>query len=698
MKKLSEIDIQYVKGVGPKRAEIFKKHGFQSVNDLLFYFPYRHLDRRNVLQIKDLVLNEECTVIAEVFSKKIQFGRRKKLNITLVDDTGFLTVIFFNNVHTFDKIFKVGDHVALSGKVNYYNGFQMVHPDFEFLRSNQVNPDKTIHTAGIVPLYSIPEAMRKKGITSNSLRKMIFNAIQQFGIFISETLSDSVLNQTKLPKLNYVIQKIHFPDSPESLQAALNRLKFEEVFYFLMLMELQKKQYSMPKTGIAFKQIDDIVKKVIQDLPFELTAAQRRVLREIYTDMQQDKPMHRLLQGDVGSGKTIVALIAMLIARANGYQSALMVPTEILADQHYYNFKNLLFPFGIEPVLLKGSQTAKQKTVLKQKISEDPQAIIIGTHALIQENVDFERLGLVVIDEQHRFGVMQRAKLVEKGKIPDILVMTATPIPRTLGFLLYGDLEQSKIDELPAGRKEVKTAWRKWNHLPKIIDYIYKEGKEGKQAYFVLPLIEESEKMDLKAAMEMYDDLKQTKLHELGIGLLHGKMKAADKENVMTRFKSGEIKVLVSTTVIEVGVDVPQATMMVIVHAERFGLAQLHQLRGRVGRGKEQSYCVLLTPEKISDIAEKRMQIMCNTTDGFQIAEDDLKLRGVGELTGTRQHGAAEFLYFDPVEDSRLIGEAKSIVLSIINKDPHLRGSEYSIIRSVLTEKFKDKLTFLKAY
>lgn len=695
MKDLKEINIQYVKGIGPKKAEAFKKIGIFSVYDLLFYFPYRHLDRRNIVPIRDLKLEEECTVVGEIINKTIQYGRRKRLQITIIDDSGFLTAVFFNQIQTFSKIFHIGDQVAFSGKVKYYNGYQMVHPDFEFLRQGKV---EKLHTGSIIPLYSIPDPLRKKGISTYSLRKIIRNAISQFGLFIKETLPEYIIQTQEIIPLKQVVEWMHFPENPEQLLHAKKRLKFEEVFYFLLLMEIQRYQYSATKTGIAFTKIDHVVKEVLKDLPFELTSAQRRVLREIYTDMQKDTPMHRLVQGDVGSGKTIVAMIAMLIARANGYQSALMVPTEILADQHYLNFKNLLFPFGIEPVLLKGSQNVSERKKMLELLESDHSSIVIGTHALIQDKIDFKKLGLVVIDEQHRFGVMQRAQLVEKGIVPDILVMTATPIPRTLGFLLYGDLDQSKIDELPPGRKPVKTVWRKWENLPKILDYIYDQGKKGKQTYIVLPLIEESEKLDVKAAQEMYEDLIKTKLQEIGLGLLHGRMKAAEKEQVMNKFKSGKLKVLISTTVIEVGVDIPNATLIVIVHAERFGLAQLHQLRGRVGRGNEQAYCVLLTADKISEEAKKRMEIMCQTNDGFKIAEFDLKLRGMGEITGTRQHGMPEFKYFDPIEDQGYIEKAKLLARNLIQKDPHLRGPENTILRTQILNLFKDRLKYLKAY
>lgn len=695
MKNLAEVHIQFVKGIGPKRAEAFVKAGIATVKDLLHYFPYRHLDRRNVTSIRDVHLNEENTVVGEIIQKSHQRGRKSRLQLVVYDETGFLTVIFFHQIPVFDKLFQVGDQVAFSGKVTYYHGFQMVHPDFEFFRHGK---DIHLHTGSIIPLYSITEPLRKNGISSYSLRRIIRNALEQFGPFIEETLPDYIMHYLGIPSMRNAIQWIHFPEDEEKLEQARKRIKLEELLYFLMVLEIQRVLYSSPRTGISFSHIDDVVKKVIQDLPFELTSAQRRVLREIYQDMQKDTPMHRLLQGDVGSGKTVVALIAMLIARANGYQSVLMVPTEILADQHYFNFKNLLFPFGIEPILLKGSQKPHQRNQMLEKIKNDPRAIIIGTHALIQENVDFSRLGLVVIDEQHRFGVMQRAQLVQKGKVPDLLVMTATPIPRTLALMLYGDLDQSRIDEMPPGRKPVKTVWRKWDAYPRIIDYIYDLAMQGKQSYLVLPLIEESEKLDVKAAVEMFEELQQTKLKEAGLGLLHGKMKAAEKEEVMTRFKEGAIKILVSTTVIEVGVDVPNATFMLIVHAERFGLSQLHQLRGRVGRGSEQAYCVLLTEEEISEDARKRMEVMCKTHDGFEIAEYDLQLRGMGDILGTRQHGMPAFQYFDPIQDERYIGQVKQLVHEIIKKDPHLRGPQHGILRQKILQVYSDSLQFLKGY
>ncbi|MCK5075629.1 MAG: ATP-dependent DNA helicase RecG, partial [Calditrichia bacterium] len=502
---IKKLEVKFLKGIGPKRAQLLEKHGIVTVDDLLSYYPSRYLDRSNVVPMREVNVDDEITVIGDIVSSRMAMGRGKRLQVTVTDLTGMMTLVFFNQPAYFKKLFAVGKKVALSGKVTYFKGYQLVHPDFEFLGEDK---ETGIHTGAIIPLYRIPEAFRKAGISSHALRRIIHKGLEKYKNHIEELLPLNVINEEHLFLRRDAVYNMHFPQSADMFYKALRYIKFEELFYLLTLIGIQKKQYNSSKTGIAFHRIGETVKTLILKLPFELTGAQKRVLQEIYTDMQKDTPMHRLVQGDVGCGKTIVALISMLIARENGFQTALMAPTEILAEQHYYNFKNLLQPFGIEPLLLKGGQKGKVRQSVLTGLENDYQAIVIGTHALIQQGVNFKNLGFVVIDEQHRFGVLQRASLIDKGKVPDILVMTATPIPRTLSFTVFGDLDHSRIDEMPPGRLPIVTAWRKDERLPKIYDFIQEKIAAGEQVYIVLPLVEESEKLDVQAAEQMYEKLK----------------------------------------------------------------------------------------------------------------------------------------------------------------------------------------------
>ena len=691
---LKKLEVKFLKNVGPKRGQLLASHGIPTVEDLLMYFPTRYLDRSKVLPMREINVEDECTVIGEVVNCQVAMGRKKRVIVTVTDLTGMISVVFFNQPSYFKKLFSPGKKVALSGKVSYYRGFQLVHPDFEFIGEDE---ETGIHTGAIIPLYRIPEAFRKAGLTSHLLRRIIHMGLTQYKNHIIETLPLSIIEDENLISRKDVVFNLHFPETMDLFKKALNYVKFEELFYLLILIGIQKKQYNSPHTGIAFKKTGDMVKELIARLPFELTGAQKRVLQEIYGDMQKDIPMHRLIQGDVGSGKTIVALISMLIARENGYQTALMAPTEILAEQHYYNFTALLKPFNIKPLLLKGSQSRTIKKTVLTALKNDPRAIVVGTHALIQKEVDFKNLGFVVIDEQHRFGVLQRASFIDKGKVPDILVMTAPPIPRTLSFTVFGDLDHSRIDEMPPGRKPVITAWRKKNRLPKIYSFIKERIADGEQVYIVLPLIEESEKLDVKAAEQLYDELSKSWFKDVNISLLHGKMKTAAKEQVMSDFKAGDIKLLVSTTVIEVGVDVPNATIMMIIDAQRFGLAQLHQLRGRVGRGKLRSYCILITPGQVNEVAEERMKILTKTTDGFIVAEKDLQLRGMGQMLGARQHGVNELIFTDFSRDGSLVEHVRKIAFKTIDQDPHLRLPANKLIREKIISKYEDKLVYIQS-
>jgi len=567
--------------------------------------------------------------------------------------------------------FKEGDVLALSGKVEMFQGRrQMVHPEYEFIRA--AGEQNLLHTGSIVPLYTASADMKERGLRSRGFRRLVHGALEEFGESIDDELPEEIRSRVGLLKLLPSLRLIHFPESMEDVQQARRRLAFDELFFFQLRLARLRRRRREEGDGISFSPSRRLVPALLEGLPFELTGAQKRAVEGIVGDMEKSYVMHRLLQGDVGSGKTLVALCAMLTAVENGYQTALMAPTEILAEQHFLNIQKLVEPLGLRVVFLVGGQRVALRRELLTAIEDGQVDIVVGTHALIQEGVNFPRLGLAVVDEQHRFGVAQRTELYGKGNKGDMLVMTATPIPRTLALTFYGDLEVSVIDELPPGRKPVRTALRGVDRREAIFSFAADQIREGRQVYVVYPLIEESEKMDLKSATEGYEELKFGLLSQFEVGLLHGRMKGEEKAEIMEAFKEGKIQALVSTTVIEVGVDVANATVMVIEHAERFGLAQLHQLRGRVGRGGEQSYCILVTyqdgRQEGSDALE-RLETMCRTQDGFEIAEKDLELRGPGEFFGTRQAGMPEFLIADLVNDEELLGIARREALDIVEDE-----------------------------
>ncbi len=688
---IGEIPVKYVRGMGEKRAAAFRKFGVETVEDLLEFIPRRYLDRSTILPIAKVQLDEEATVVGEVVSKEVITRGKRRLIVRIYDRSGVLEGVWFNQIDVFKRIFSVGQTVAFSGKVGRYRHWQMVHPDFDIL-SEQREP---LHTSQIIPIYPGSEALKKVGLNSYAIRRIIKNALDQYGEAIPETLPEPLRDKHQLLSRKQAYQGIHFPDTPEYVSRAIQRFKYEEIFYLQLLMGVFRHQHKHGHSGLAFAIQNNFLREVVQKLPFELTNAQRRVLREIYQDLMSGQPMNRLVQGDVGSGKTIVAVLTMLMAFTAGYQAAMMAPTEILAQQHYLNLIELLNPFEVRVALLIGSLPARQKAQIQRQIAAGEVDLVIGTHALIQEDVQFVRLGLVVIDEQHRFGVLQRGNLIAKGHHPHVLVMTATPIPRTLALTLYGDLDVSIIDELPPGRQKIVTAWRTESSLPKILAFIKEKVRAGDQAYVVYPLIEESEKIDLKAAKEAFEQFEKA-FPEFKVGLLHGRMRMNEKEAVMNAFKRGAIHILVSTTVIEVGVDVPNATIMLIEHAERFGLSQLHQLRGRIGRGKKKSYCILVTPETINEVARQRMRVMEETTDGFRIAEEDLRLRGSGEFLGTRQHGLSDLKYVDLVQDAQLIQIARQDAFQLLSRDPQLRLPEHAAIRQQFFKLFADKFELAK--
>ena len=649
--------------------------GLITVEDILSYTPFRYEDRSNMKPISQLAPGEMATIVAEVRSSKMASFRRRNLGLFEAQFTdasrGVITGKWFHGGYLADTLIP-GRRVALYGKVeydNYAGEVTLLHPEFELLTSDDDEGESALHVGRIVPIY---EAAGK--VNTRILRNILWYVLTSIK-GIDDPLPEALRRFLKLPDLWQAIRETHFPP-PESDMRLLNgfrsqqqfRLIFEEFFWLECGLALKRRKASaMP--GIPFQLSDRVREQIVKLLPFKPTGAQKKVLGEIAKDMASPSPMNRLLQGDVGSGKTIVAAEAAVIAVENGYQVAVLAPTEILATQHYFSLKPLFGKTGYVPVLLTGSTPAREKGQLKKLITEGLAHVVIGTHALLEKDVEFKNLGLVIIDEQHRFGVMQRFGLTQKGAHPDVLVMTATPIPRTLAMTLYGDLDVSVIDELPPGRKPIKTKHVMAYYFEQVWSFLRQQVDAGRQAYVVYPLIEESETAAMKAASQMHQHLSTEVFPDLKIGLLHGRMSTGDKEAAMDSFKRGETKVLVSTTVIEVGVDVPNATVMVVEQAERFGLSQLHQLRGRVGRGAEQSHCILVT-EKMNETARERIRTLVDSTDGFVIAEMDLKLRGPGEFFGTKQSGLPQLRIANILRDTEILEVARREALSFVENPP----------------------------
>jgi ATP-dependent DNA helicase RecG len=675
--------------IGPKRAAVLGKVGITAIEDLLYYFPRRYLDRSTMIKISELREGQEVTIIGKVIRQGVKRGKRNRFMLIVSDGSGYLTCVWFSKLIYWQHAFEAGEWLALSGKVGEFGGLQMTHPEFD--RLGKEADGEFVHTGKIIPLYPSTEELSRAGFDSRGFRRILTAIVKNHRDAVAETLPAEIIDRHKLMSLDKALENIHFPKSFSMLQQAEHRLKFDELFFMELMLAYRKRQFGELHGGISFQRVGDKVRSLVDALPFDLTEAQKRVLHEIRADMKSNKPMNRLLQGDVGSGKTIVALVTMLIAIENGYQAALMAPTEILAEQHFLTVRRLIESLNVKIVLLVGGQNKAEREQILEEIASGSANMIVGTHALIQENVDFQNLGLVIIDEQHRFGVMQRAVLRGKGLNPDVLVMTATPIPRTLSLTVYGDLDVSVIDEMPEGRKPVKTYWRPEKTRPRIYQFLRKQVREGAQAYVIFPLVEESEKSDLKAATDSYEKMKDGFFAEFRLGLLHGRMKSEDKETVMAAFKNGEIQILISTTVIEVGVDVPNATVMIVEHAERFGLTQLHQLRGRVGRGEKQSHCILIAYGEITTEAMKRLDTMVATNDGFKIAEMDLKLRGPGEFFGTRQHGLPELRIADVIKDTKILYAAREEAFRIVREDPQLLRQEDLGTRHYFVKNYKDK-------
>jgi ATP-dependent DNA helicase RecG len=667
--------LTYVKGVGPARAAMLEAKGLTTVEDLLGYVPFRYEDRSNLKTIAQLAPGEMATVIAEVRGAKLSGFRRKNLGMFEARFTDASRAIlagkWFHGGYL-ANVLGEGMKLALYGKVEFdsYSGeLTMLHPEFEILSGDDEDGESSLHTGRIVPIY---EAAGK--LTTRILRTLTHRILREIRP-MPDALPEFIRQRLRYPDRDTAIRHAHFPPPDSDLRllnafrsAQQQRLIFEEFFWLECGVALKRmKARTMP--GIAFEINDRVRERVKAMLPFKPTDAQKRVIVEIAEDMKAPRPMNRLLQGDVGSGKTIVAAEAATIAIENGYQVAVLAPTEILAAQHWYYLRNILGKLGYVVALLTGSFTSREKQQLKKLVAEGLVQVVVGTHAILEKDVEFKKLGLAIIDEQHRFGVLQRLGLAQKGITPDVLVMTATPIPRTLAMTLYGDLDVSIIDQLPPGRKPIVTKHYTADRIEQAYSFMKQQIDEGRQAYVVYPVIEESETQAMKAAQQMHEHLSREVFPQIAVGLMHGRLAADEKESVMQRFKAGEIKILVSTTVIEVGVDVPNATVMVIEQAERFGLAQMHQLRGRVGRGAAQSYCILVT-DKMSDTARERIRTLVESTDGFYISEMDLKLRGPGEFFGTKQSGLPSLRVANLLRDMDLLEIARREAVDFVAKPP----------------------------
>ncbi|MHB1685962.1 MAG: ATP-dependent DNA helicase RecG [Ignavibacteriaceae bacterium] len=728
--KILSQSVQFIKSVGPKRAESFKKIGITTIRDLLFYFPSRHLDRTTTLSASKAYgyllngFNGEITIIGKVVEKeKLNFGKKELLKVQICDSTGFFECVWFQGIKYFSNVFNEGEIFAVSGKpvISKFNALQFTHPDFDRISEDESN--SFLNTGKIIPFYRIPKELRTTNIGDLSLRRIINSAVESYSNYLEETLPGDLLIENNITGIIESVKNFHFPESKEKLNSATQRFKFEELFYLELLVALRKYNYMTKLSGNSMKVKTNLVPNFLKILPFSLTKAQLKVLSEIRKDMESPLPMNRLLQGDVGSGKTIVALIAMLIAVDNGFQAVLMAPTEILADQHAKNISNLLLKMSevfkereIKLSLLIGGQKKSVKEKNLEDIEFNDSDIIIGTHALFEEKVRFKNLGLVIVDEQHRFGVAQRGKLQSKGITPDVIVMSATPIPRTLSMTVYGDLDISIIDEMPKNRKPIKTILRGENSLPDIYKFIVDKIKDGYQSFIVYPLVEESEKLELKAAETYFNELKDTYLKNAKVGLLHGRMTWQEKEEVMLMFLAKKYEVLIATTVIEVGIDIPGANIILINDAHRFGLSQLHQLRGRIGRGTKQAYCILVTKEEFAASGSKykldleylsavqlekyrsavRLQTMVNYIDGFKVAEIDLKLRGPGNIFGTEQSGFPELKHADLTQDTELIMKAKVAAFALIENDPHFKQEKHFIIKKNLIDHYSHSLKYAK--
>ncbi|MBX3042409.1 MAG: ATP-dependent DNA helicase RecG [Candidatus Kapabacteria bacterium] len=729
--------LQFIKGVGPKRAAALVKEGLKTSYDLLTYFPRAYIDRSGANSIKqasfflfkqnelessqtisDFSLSPEITIIGRIISiHERAFGKsRKMLKIVLSDGSGVAaSIIFWNRIQSFKNFYKEGMILAVSGKPQQdkFNSISFTHPEIDVIDAEEEDIYKS---GGIIPKYRISENMASAAIALKTMRVIMRNIINEDLKFVTENLPNEILSNYGLPDIRETIKNLHFPESKEKLESARFRVKFEEIFYFLLRIELGRLNIKITEQGIVINPKSKLARQLYDSLGFELTSDQKKFLRDVAEDMSGGKPMNRLLQGDVGSGKTIVALLSILMVVDSGYQCCFMAPTEILAEQHFKTISKYLEPFGVEVAQLVGGQKTRVRNYTLEKIMSGSASVIVGTHALFQSEIEYNKLGLIVIDEQHRFGVEQRADLIKLSQkshggqriVPHVLVMSATPIPRTLTMTVYGDLDVSIIKTMPKNRKPILTKVIFDSQLEEVFTFLRNEITKGRQGFVVYPLVEKSDKIEFKAATEHFEHLRTEIFPDLKLGLLHGQMFWYEKDEAMQSFLAKEYDILVATTVIEVGIDIPNASVMVIEDAERFGLSQLHQLRGRVGRGAEQSYCFLITKDKFkykmksggNDESERtaaivRLKTMEETSDGFKISEVDLKLRGPGDVLGTRQSGLPDFKYLDLINDHDIIAEAKQAAADIISTDPKLNMKKNEILRNELYKRFGRDKSFL---
>lgn len=681
MSNFFETRIEFLKGVGPQRSELFNKElSIFTYGDLLQHFPFRYEDRTRFHKVSEIRDDETYVQLAGKLKKleTVGIGAKKRLVAIFGDETGDMELVWFQGAAWVAKRLKANTPYIVYGKPTYFGGkFNIAHPEIDELT------EQNRKGGHLQPVYHTSEKLKARFIDSRAISKLMEHLLVQSLPYLHETLPDLLLQKFRLVGKQEAISSIHFPTGPDLLEKARKRLKFEELFYIQLKLLSIRSQRKGSYRGMVLADTSLVTDFYNNHLPFELTNAQKRVIREIYTDMKSGRQMNRLLQGDVGSGKTMVAFICMLLAIGSGAQAALMAPTEILAGQHFQGLKEYTELVGLSIAKLTGSTKKKERTRIHEELASGSLHILVGTHALLEDVVQFKNLGLAITDEQHRFGVAQRARLWQKNEdfYPHVLVMTATPIPRTLAMTVYGDLDTSTIDEMPAGRKPIRTLHRTDAARLQVFGFIREQINLGRQAYIVYPLIEESAALDLKDLMDGYESIARA-FPEFQLSIVHGKMKPDDKEFEMRRFVKGETHIMVATTVIEVGINVPNASIMVIENAERFGLAQMHQLRGRVGRGAEQSYCLLMTKDKLSQEARTRIQTMVRTNDGFEIAQVDLKLRGPGDLTGTQQSGVMDLLVADLIEDGNILQAARQEAQSIIDEDPRLESDKHRVIKS----------------
>ena len=679
-----DTDIRFVKGVGERLGKVLGKLGIFSARDLLMHYPHRHEDRTQFRRIAQLKQGETATIRGKVLVADA--GRTPKsqtllTKVAIGDGTGTASLVFFNQWYLKNRFVKLlGKEIIVYGTAQFGSrGIEIANPEWEEANDG----GDSLSSNRIVPVYPLTE-----GLFQGTVRRIIYGALDKYLSEMEEVLPQEILDRRDLVDLSFALKNIHFPESWVAHDAARKRLVYEEFFLLQLALALRKQNVTTSQPGIAFDVDGEFKRAFYSSLPFQLTSAQKRVIAEIERDMRGTAAMNRLLQGDVGSGKTVVAVSAAMVAIGNGYQVAVMAPTEILAEQHYRVLTRLVEGLGIETALLIGSLSAAEKRKVKEKISTGQAQLVVGTHALIQGDVEFAKLGLAIIDEQHRFGVLQRAALRDKGWNPDVLVMTATPIPRTLALTVYGDLDLSVIDELPPGRKPIRTHWKTGDQRDGVYGSARKLLHEGRQVYIVCPLIEESEKLQAKAATDLAVHLKDEVFPEYHLAVLHGQIKSAEKDEIMRRFRDGEIQILVATTVIEVGIDVPNACVMLIEDAERFGLAQLHQLRGRVGRGEHQSYCVLIADPR-TDEGRERLQVMARTCNGFEIAEEDLKIRGPGEFYGTRQSGLPTLRIANVLRDVDILEMSREDAFAMVKADPRLSAPKHAKLRAAVLKRFE---------